>query len=149
MEDARREWKILRMEYNLSYFHTNSILNFVHGIYKKMYADVWQCRRTGRRGSKGVMPLLTTACAPLYFDLLKIPLMEHHVTARQQTIMMMEKGRITFKQISPSTFLDSLRNSWQPFADTNLTQLSVLLTCLYGCVAEETCSTAKILPVLR
>ena len=50
------EWKISRMEYNLSYFHTNSILNFVNGIYKKMYADVWQCRRTGRRGVRGPCP---------------------------------------------------------------------------------------------
>ena len=29
-----------RIEDNLPYFHINSILNFVHGIYKKMYADV-------------------------------------------------------------------------------------------------------------
>ena len=103
----------------------------------------------GEEGSKGAMPLLATACAPLYFGLLKIPLMEHHVTARQQTIMIMEKGIITFKHISPSKSHDSLQNCWQPIAYTNLTQLSVLLTCLYGCVAEETCNPAKILPVLR
>ena len=29
---------------------------------------------------------------------------------------MMEKGIITFKRISPSRFLDSLRNCWQPTA---------------------------------
>ena len=32
MEDARMEWKILRMEWK-TIFHTNSILDFAHGIY--------------------------------------------------------------------------------------------------------------------
>ena len=27
------------MEGNLPYFHTNSILDFAHGIYRKIYAD--------------------------------------------------------------------------------------------------------------
>ena len=31
MEDARMEWK--------SVFHTNSILGFVHGIFRKIYTD--------------------------------------------------------------------------------------------------------------
>ena len=35
MEDARMEWKISRMEDNLPYFHTNSILDFVHCITEK------------------------------------------------------------------------------------------------------------------
>ena len=31
MEDARMEWKTI--------FHTNSILDFAHGIYRKIYTD--------------------------------------------------------------------------------------------------------------
>ena len=31
----------------------------------------------------------------------------------------------------------------------NVTQYSVLLACLYGCVAEERCKPAESLPVLR
>ena len=40
MEDARMEWNgdfKNGMEDNLPYFHTNSILNFVHCIYKTIY----------------------------------------------------------------------------------------------------------------
>ena len=29
------------MEDNLPYFHTNSILDFVHCIYRKIHTDVW------------------------------------------------------------------------------------------------------------
>ena len=44
MEDARMEGMEdfkNGMEDNLPYFHTNSILNFVHCIYRKMHTDVW------------------------------------------------------------------------------------------------------------
>ena len=34
MEDFKNE-----MENNLPYFHTNSIVDFAHGIYRKIYAD--------------------------------------------------------------------------------------------------------------
>ena len=34
MEDFKNE-----MEDNLPYFHTNSILDFAHGIYKKIHTD--------------------------------------------------------------------------------------------------------------
>ena len=30
-----------RMEDNLPYFHTNSTLDFVHCIYRKIHTDVW------------------------------------------------------------------------------------------------------------
>ena len=57
VEDARMEWKFWYgiwkmpewnkmedfkngMEDNLPYFHTNSILDFVHCIYRKIQADV-------------------------------------------------------------------------------------------------------------
>ena len=45
MEDARMEWNGIEdfkngVEDNLPYFHTNSILNFVHCIYRKIHTDV-------------------------------------------------------------------------------------------------------------
>ena len=45
MEDARMEWNGMEdfkngMEDNLPYFHTNSNLDFVHCIYRKIHADV-------------------------------------------------------------------------------------------------------------
>ena len=52
-------------------------------------------------GSGGAVPPLTTDCAP-HFGLLKLLFLEHHVRARQQTIM--EKGIRTFKHNSPLTF---------------------------------------------
>ena len=30
-----------RMEDNLSYFHTNSILDFAHGVYRKIYTGTY------------------------------------------------------------------------------------------------------------
>ena len=44
MEDARMEWNGMEdfkngMKDNFSYFHTNSILDFAHGIYRKTYTD--------------------------------------------------------------------------------------------------------------
>ena len=39
MEDARMEWKISRMEWK-TIFHTNSILEFVHCIHRKIHIDV-------------------------------------------------------------------------------------------------------------
>ena len=43
VEDARMEWNgmedINGMEDNLPYFHTNSILDFAHGIYRKIHTD--------------------------------------------------------------------------------------------------------------
>ena len=38
MEDAIKEWKILRMEWK-TIFHTNSVLHFVRGIFRKLYTD--------------------------------------------------------------------------------------------------------------
>ena len=35
MEDFKN-----RMKYNLPYFYTNSMLDFVHGIYRKIHTDV-------------------------------------------------------------------------------------------------------------
>ena len=43
MEDARMEWNGRFQEWNgknLSYLHTNSILDFVHDIYRKTHPDV-------------------------------------------------------------------------------------------------------------
>ena len=43
IEDARMEWNGRFQEWNgdnLPYFHTNSILDFVHCIYRKTHADV-------------------------------------------------------------------------------------------------------------
>ena len=45
MEDARMEWNGMEdfkngMEDNLPYFHTNSILDFVHCTYRKIHTDV-------------------------------------------------------------------------------------------------------------
>ena len=63
-------------------------------------------------------------CRAPHFGLLKILFLEHYTTTRPQT--MMEK-----------------------LLYINLTQYSVLLTRLYGCVAEETSKPAESLPVLR
>ena len=38
VEDARMEWKISRMEWK-TIFYINSILDFAHGIYRKIYTD--------------------------------------------------------------------------------------------------------------
>ena len=45
MEDARMEWNGMedfknKMEGNLSFFHTNFILDFVHCIYRKIHINV-------------------------------------------------------------------------------------------------------------
>ena len=47
MEDARMEWKTI--------FHTNSILNFEHGIYRKMYTDVGSIKQYSHRSSQHVL----------------------------------------------------------------------------------------------
>ena len=65
---------------------------------------------------------------------------------------MMEKGIITFKHFSPWTFSHFfLQNFWQPAAACKSDAIFryVLLTRLYGCVAEETCKPAESLPVFR
>ena len=80
-----------------------------------------QCRRYG--GARGAVPPLTAACAP-HFGLLKILFLEHYTTTRQQTVM-------------------------EKLLYINLTQYSVLLTRLCGCVAEETFKSSELLPVLR
>ena len=63
-------------------------------------------------GQKGRYPPNGRLCP--HFGLLKILLLKHHATTRQQT--MMEKGIITFKHNYPLMFFDSLRNCWQPTA---------------------------------
>ena len=52
------------------------------------------------QGSRGRAP--RNGCLCLHFGLLQILFLEHHAMTRQQTIM--EKGIITFKHNSPSTF---------------------------------------------
>ena len=90
---------------------------------------------------------LTAACAPDFVSL-KILFLEHHETTRQQT--MMEKGIITFKRFSPKTFSQFFcKIVDNQLLRVNLTQYSVLLTRLHGCVAEETCKPAESLPVFR
>ena len=103
-----------------------------------------QCRSCeGRRGAGGSYPLNGRLCP--HFGLLKIPLLEHHATTRQQTIM--EKIIVTFKHISPLIFFSILCEiAGNQLLYINLTQYSVLLTRLYGCVAEETCKPAESLP---
>ena len=94
-----------------------------------------QCHRYGRAKGRA-----------LHFSLLKMLLLEYHVTAKQQTIRI-----ITFKHIFCWTFLDSLRNCWQSTGvrkcDVITRFISVLR--LHGCVAEERYKTAESLPVLR
>ena len=73
-----------------------------------------------------------------HFGLLKILLLKHHATTRQLT--MVEKEVITFKHNSPLNFFSILCEiADNQLLYNNLTQYSVVVTRLYGCVAEETC----------
>ena len=94
------------------------------------------------RGSQGGRAPLTDTCAP-HLGLLKILFLEHYLVTRQHT--MMEKGISRFKHNSPLTFsrffCEIAGN--QLLCDINLTQYSVLITRLYGCVAKVRCKPAE------
>ena len=81
------------------------------------------CRRFGEGGVRDAVPPPNGRLCP-HFGLLKILFLEHHTMTRQQTVM-------------------------EKFLYINLTQYSILITRLYGCVAEESCKHAESLPVPR
>ena len=93
------------------------------------------------RGSQGGRAPLTDACAP-HLGLLKILVLEHYLVTRQHT--MMEKGISTYKHNSSLTFsrffCEIAGN--QLLCHINLTQYSVLIKRLYGCVAKVRCKPA-------
>ena len=68
------------------------------------------------------MLCLPNGCLCPHFGLQKILFLEHHTMTRQQTVM-------------------------EKLLYINLTQYSVLITRLYGCVAEERCKPAESLRV--
>ena len=70
-----------------------------------------QCSAVPTGGPRGLVPPLTTACAPSSRTILNT-FLEHHVTTRKQTIT--EKGIITFKLNSRLKLFPSLRNFWPP-----------------------------------
>ena len=75
-------------------------------------------------------------CPPFWFT--QNTFLAHHVTIRKQTIM--KKGTIAFKHTSRlkySRFFCKIVS--HQLLCINVTQLSVLLTRLYGCAAEERC----------
>ena len=82
------------MEENFSIFHTGNFLPFhtknlpIHIPFNTSI----QCRRYGGGGQGG------RALVSPHFGLLKILFLEHHVTARQQTIL--KEGIIMFKHNS-------------------------------------------------
>ena len=97
-------------------------------------------------GEPGGCAPLKDACAP-HLGLLKILFLEHYSVTRQHT--MMEKGISTFKHKFSfdvfSIFCEIAGN--QLLCHINLTQCSVLLTCLYGYVAKDRCKPAELLLV--
>ena len=109
-----------------------------------------QCRRYGGGGGAGEPCPPTKRLLVPHFGLLKQLHLEHHSKTRQQT--MMEKGIINYFQTQFSfdvlSILCEIAGN-QLLCHISLTQYSVLLTRLYGCVAEETSKPAEPLPALR
>ena len=84
-----------------------------------------------------------------HVGLLKILLLKHHATTKQQT--MMEKGIITFKHtvtISFDVFSILCEIAGNQLLYINLTQYTVLLTRLYGCVADSNVARGGYSPPL-
>ena len=80
--------------------HFRAIAPKQHKSFRKNFKAVasrWQCRRYGEGG----VPILTSACAPLFW-FTQNAVLEASRTARQQA--MMGKGMITFKQNYPMMF---------------------------------------------
>ena len=80
------------------------LIAIVHQIWDEMHRT--QCRRNGgTKEGQGAVPPLTAACVP-HIGLLKVLFLEHHVTVRQQTMMV--KVIITFNiTFSAPNFIDS------------------------------------------
>ena len=95
-EDQKKKRSSLTMKHFFPQIQVNT--------YAQMHTR--QCRRYG--GLNGCL------CPPPHFDLLKVLYLEHHITTRQQAMIV--KVIITFNIILLWRFLQFLWNSWQPNA---------------------------------